>query len=418
MNILGIIEIDGQNKYLNIEKNRNLYKYYLDEQFIGVYDPTKMIEDKIIFRENTIENELSADAKDKIVQFLEDEEIGEILKNIEFETDEIEENKNEKGIGNKEKKKEEKPKEEKEKNEEEINKEEELEEKPEKHVNTVKDINIKETIDMDEKVTDMRDLGQVMKDTGNKTTVDGQKITKIGIVESDEIDNLVNEKGQKYTGNTSRYAVVGITKDGTVDYIDLEQDSSDGTNPDKENYQVSQDGEVEKDDVSTRLKVGNGTLGIENEGGEIKVHHSSGKSFGGNEQPGNMSLDRELGNSKTGNLTGMKKEIRDLASDVKDGYRNVQDIYEETEGHQEEDCEELETEDIDGDENTKSHQHEENIDFKKLAREWGFRDENGEEKAKLLYKKTKEAEPNKTSEEIIEQIDEELNEQVQGNRTR
>ena len=66
MNILGIIEIDGQNKYLNIEKDRNLYKYYLDEQFIGVYDPTKMIEDKIIFRENTIENELSADAKDKI----------------------------------------------------------------------------------------------------------------------------------------------------------------------------------------------------------------------------------------------------------------------------------------------------------------------------------------------------------------
>ena len=136
-------------------------------------------------------------------------------------------------------------------------------------------------------------------------------------------------------------------------------------------------------------------FGIENEGGEIKIHHSSGKNFGGNNVAGNMSLDRELGNSRTGNLTGMKKQVMDLASDISDGRENVQEIYEEVDEHEEHDCEEFEIDDMDGDENTKTHTHgvdEIELDFEKLAKQWSLRDENGQyspEKAKKMLKSDK-----------------------------
>ncbi len=421
MRILGNIEIEGQRKNLSIQKDNGLYKYYLDDQFIGVFDPKKMIDTRIVFRENSIENELSAEIKDQITQFLGEKQLDEILdekeqEQKEFEYDEVLDDREEKSEQENDKQPE------KDQVQKEKDKPTEDLEEDKKFVNTVKDINIKETIKMSEKITDMRTLGKVLDDEGKRPTINGKKAEKLGIVESDQIQNLVDENGKRLTGHTSRYATVGINNRGEVAAMDLEQDSSEGSNSTKRNYQVAQDGEITKDDVSTRLKVGKGTLGIENEGGEIKVHHSSGKSFGGQGVSGNMSLDRELGNSRTGNLMGMKKDVRDLASDVNDGYRNVENIYQEAEKHKEYDCEDYEIDDIDGDENTASHTHEEeNVNFEELAQKWRLRDDNGNfsaEKAKKLYDEAKKDSPNKTSEQIIEQIDDELNEQVMQGRSR
>ena len=135
-----------------------------------------------------------------------------------------------------------------------------------------------------------------------------------------------------------------------------------------------------------------------------------------------MSLDRELGNSRTGNLTGMKKQVMDLASDISDGRENVQEIYEEVDEHEEHDCEEFEIDDMDGDENTKTHTHgvdEIELDFEKLAKQWSLRDENGQyspEKAKKMFEDAKKENPSKSAKDIVEDIDDDLNEQVRGDR--
>lgn len=425
MKILGNIKIEGQNQALSIEKDRNLYKYYLDDRFIGVFDPNKMMDDRIVFRENTLENELSAEARDQITQFLDDREVEEII----GQRDEIEQEdeRAEHGRDDKDKKQTRK--------EQEISGKKTENYKPQpqqttmqnkKPISTTKDINILETVDTDEMVTNMSNLGQVLRDEEGIEDVNGQEIEKVGVVYSDDINKLVDEEGKSHSGQATKYTTVGINKDEEVVDLGLEQDSSDGVNSSKRNYQISQDGEVTKDDVNTRLKVGEGTISLENEDGEIKVHHSAGKSLGGEGVEGNMSLDRELGNSRTGNLHGMRDEVRELAAEYSDGYRNVEDIYQEAEEHEENGCEEeLELSDVDGEKDTMSHTHnieDLGVDFEKLAKMWSLRDDKGNyspEKAQKLYEEAKKENPGKDSKKLIDMIDEELNDQMQiGGRSR
>ena len=106
--------------------------------------------------------------------------------------------------------------------------------------------------------------------------------------------------------------------------------------------------------------MGEGTFSVKNgEYGEIKVYHSPRKTIGGDGVEGNKSLDREL---ETDNVWSMKKNERDLAQEYSDGYRSVEEGYQEAKKHENKSGEletdkEVKTVDVDGDLKTKSHKH-------------------------------------------------------------
>lgn len=290
-----------------------------------------------------------------------------------------------------------------------------------KKLSTTKDVNIKQEMKMNSKVTDMKTLEQILKDDQKLPQIKNKKFIKMGIIESDHRDNLVDTKtGERAKVNTTRYSFVAIANDGTVVPLNLKQDHQEGNNPNEINYQVNQKGEVEQDDVSSRFKIGNGTFAIKNgEYGEIKVYHSPRKTIGGKDVEGNKSLDREL---ETDNVWIMKKEVRDLASKYKTGYRSVEEGYQEAKKHENEKGEIIENdkmkvEDIDGIESTKSHVHE-GINYEELAIKWGYYKEGKPnlEKAQDIYKEKRAQNPNAEEKEIIEMITDELEEQIGNER--
>ena len=68
---LGTIYINDQPKDLIARMEDDRYIYYLDGEIIGAYDPDVMGDNLIVFRENSLKNELSAQIKDEIEQILE-----------------------------------------------------------------------------------------------------------------------------------------------------------------------------------------------------------------------------------------------------------------------------------------------------------------------------------------------------------
>lgn len=376
MKILGKISVNGEEKELTVTKEGDLYKYYLGNKVIGAYAPDHMADSLIAFKENTIENELSAEIKDEITQTIERAGKDEIMKTTEErEQDEIIYDKQkgyEETIGEDKNKIQEKEPKDLDKDKK---KEKETDTKPnEKPENTTADINIKQEVDMDTMATDFDSLGEKLEKAGKIKGAD-EKNGKLGIVESDELDNLRDENGEKLEGHSSRYETVVITnktgKDGRpiVRALDLENDTQEGTNPTERNYQVKQNKNenVEKGDVLTRLKIqGQETIGIENgQYGEVEVYHSSDKTIGGQGVEGNQSLDKQLETSDSKNaVEGMDEDTQKLSQEYQDGYRAVEGSYQEAKKHenvQEEPCEELESEDIDGNPNTSTHNHIDDI---------------------------------------------------------
>ena len=290
-----------------------------------------------------------------------------------------------------------------------------------KHSNT-KDINIKQELDMNDKVNDMKTLEQLLQANNKLPQTEGKKFVKLGVIESVDRDNLLNQKGQKAKVNTTRYSFVVIARDGTVVPLELTQDYAEGNNPTEINYQVNQKGEVIQDDVLSRFKIGQGTFAVKNgQYGEIKVYHSPRKTIGGNGIEGNKSLDREL---ETDNVWIMRKQERDLASEYKSGYRSVEEGYQEAKAHEEQSGkilkgDKLKTEDIDGNKNTKSHEHN-NLDYKELASKWGYYIEGKPniEKAQKLYEQKKKENPEKREKEIVEIITDELENEIGHSRER
>lgn len=288
----------------------------------------------------------------------------------------------------------------------------------EKRHSNIKDVNIKQEMELNDKITDMKTLGQLLKDNDKLPQVEGKKFVKMGVIESDHIDELTNEKGENVKANTTRYSFVAIANDGTVMPINLSQDHQEGNNPREVNYQIKRNGEVEKDDVSSRFNIGEGTFAVKNgEYGEIKVYHSPRKTIGGKDQEGNKSLDREL---ETDNVWNMKKEERDIAGEYKTGYRSVERDYQEAKLHEDESGkiipgDKMKTKDIDGDLKTKSHTHDNNINYSELAAKWGYYAEGkpNSQKAEELFIEKKKQNPGKEEKEIIQMITEDLEEDLQ-----
>ena len=364
MKILGTVNTDEGEKALyvkNIDDDR--YVYYLGDNEIGGYDKDVSMQ-KIIFKENSIENELSAEIKDEINKILEDvslEEIQETEK--DYEQEKVGEIKDILGLEDEEQieriaeidLEQEFIEDTKEKNEKEKDENESIK------FATEEDVNIKQEMNFENKTTDMKTLGQLLQKEGKIPNIPGKKFTKMGIIESDQMDELTTQNGEKSKVNSTRYSFVAIATDGTVVPMNLEQDHQEGNNPLETNYQVNQDGSVEKDDVLSRFKIGEGTFSVKNgQYGELKIYHSPRKTLGGEGIEGNKSLDREL---ETDNVWELKKEERDLASEYGDGYRSVEEGYQEVRNIEKEnegnDCDEITTDDIDGEEGTKGHNHDE-----------------------------------------------------------
>ena len=364
MKILGTVNTDEGEKALyvkNIDDDR--YVYYLGDNEIGGYDKDVSMQ-KIIFKENSIENELSAEIKDEINKILEDvslEEIQETEK--DYEQEKVGEIKDILGLEDEEQieriaeidLEQEFIEDTKEKNEKEKDENESIK------FATEEDVNVKQEMNFENKTTDMKTLGQLLQKEGKIPNIPGKKFTKMGIIESDQMDELTTQNGEKSKVNSTRYSFVAIATDGTVVPMNLEQDHQEGNNPLETNYQVNQDGSVEKDDVLSRFKIGEGTFSVKNgQYGELKIYHSPRKTLGGEGIEGNKSLDREL---ETDNVWELKKEERDLASEYGDGYRSVEEGYQEVRNIEKEnegnDCDEITTDDIDGEEGTKGHNHDE-----------------------------------------------------------
>ncbi|MFR2571312.1 MAG: hypothetical protein ACLS90_06420, partial [Clostridia bacterium] len=160
MKSLGNVKINGQIKQVSVQKDGETYKYFLDNECIGAYNPKVMGDDLIVFRENTIENELSSQIRDSVVQVI--EKAGK--ENIIADREEREYTKDNKIKESKSVEKEEKEEKQGEKNKE-INKAKTIAKK-EQVQNSTKDINIKQEIKMDTMVTDMDSLGERLEKAG------------------------------------------------------------------------------------------------------------------------------------------------------------------------------------------------------------------------------------------------------------
>lgn len=430
LQIIGQADIDGKTKEILIKKEGEILKYYC-LNLIGVYTP-KIPGQTIIFREDTIENKVSAEIKDneqknkisplekeQIQKFLEKIKILDVLDRMQTQDRGVKERTQyNKKIKTNEMNKKQQQNNVKEKKEV-IQKQQKQTKKAE---NKLGDINIKQEVNMNTRVTDMSNLRQVLQKNRKIPKLEnGDEPLKMGIVESDDLKKLKNEKGQKEQGHTSRYEAVMITKKGKIQALDLDNDTQEGTNPLEKNYQIKQNDTVKKGDVLTRLKVGEGTVGIEKgQYGEVEVYHSPRKTIGGKGVEGNKSLDRQLETSNAKNtLEGTDIETLKLAQEYNDGYRSVEEGYQEVEKHNEKhpDCEPRDAKDVDGDSNTQSHVHEtedfvklssgERVTYNELASRWGFY-KDGKPDATFVKEKFEEKEQeNKKAEEVIEELDEE-----------
>lgn len=399
------IELKNKEKVkITVMKNNDLYEYYVSGVKIGVFDPKKMY-DNILVLQNTLENEIMSQIKDEI-NFM---DRGQIQEEAE-RNEKIKEYAEEMGIENindihiidlEDEEKDEKDGEEQEKVEE----EQEEEKKDEKA--KANQFNIKQEIDLSERADDMHDLKKWL---GGNIPSD---FTKIAVIESDQMSDFKNEDGKSYTADSTRYSLAIIDKDNNIEplqkYIpSLQQRSSGGNNPREEKYQVDKDGNVEKDVVLSEYEIGDKIIQIDNkEMGRVELN------IGKEEHGGNETIGVQMRDSNSTFTTS--KETRGVMGEYEsNGEYTVDENLKEVKQH--EDCEKLTDKDIDGDSETKSHEHEseeyvvdedgKKYTYSELATRWGFVKDGkpDAEYAKEKYESIKDDE--KSVKEAIEEADE------------
>ena len=390
-------------------KNNDLLEYYVGDEKIGVLE-TDVMSDNILILQNTLENELLTQIKDYINR-LPREEIereGDLTRNLdtylkEFgKRDEKIESLTEIKLENEEDKSEEKNNSEKEENETEIDK---------KRISNVNDVNIKQSVELDERANDMHDV--------RKWLGLPQEVQRIGVIESYQMSNLQNENGKNYDNSTTRYSLVAIGKDGSVkplsEYIpDLEKRDSSGNDPTRETYQVDTEGRVEKDAVLSEYQFGSKIIQIDNrELGRIEINigeeaRNSTKAMG-------IQLRAE--NTLFVTDTSTRSVIGEYEQNGED---TVEENIEEAERHPDPSVDKMDERDIDGNPDTVSHIHVGDkvilrdgteLTFEDLAKRWGFYKDDGKpdgEYAKEKYKEEQNKNLEKEPEDVVEELDEEF----------
>lgn len=394
---------NGEKVRVRVVKKGEIYEYFIKDKKIGVYDP-KVMEDNILMLQNTIDNKISNQIKDRI-NSVDKEEIAEeakLISRIEEYTKiilGIEEVKDVLLVDLEDEK------------EEKENKKTDQKKKEQKQT-TTKDINVKQEINLSERANDMHDLRKWL---GANIP---PEFTKMAVIESSQMSKMKDENGSSYKNNSTRYSLALVDKNNNIvplqKYVsNLKQRDASGNNPTALKYQVDKDGNVEKDAILSEYEIGNKVLQIDNkEMGRIEVNVGQ-EEHGGNETMGVQMRDS---NSTFATDTQTRRVMGEYESN---GVYTVDENLKEAEKHK--DCDNLTREDIDGDSSTKSHNHlEEDIDYSKLAIKWGlYRDGvPDQEKAKELLEKEQKQNPNEEKEELIENITEEMEEEYRGNRGR
>ena len=221
------VDLDGKKIEVTVfEHRKNNFEYFIGNVQIGEIDKNIVKYDNIIMRknsiinaleklgvlekdekekQNTLENELSAKIKDQIDN-LSREEIRKSAKETQGIDRYIEEQSIERSrirdVRILELKKEDREKEET-KREDDKKKaviESKKTEPQKQEKSTIKDINVKQELYLDERANDMH---SIRKWLGGQIP---HSINKIGVIESDQMDEMKNEKGQKYKSLTTRYS--------------------------------------------------------------------------------------------------------------------------------------------------------------------------------------------------------------------
>ena len=226
------------NFFLGIVNEKNLYAtwdgenyiYTIDGEKIGVYNP-KVTDDRILFLNNTKANELSAEAKDTIQSILNEadfEQMNEMANKYGSDNKKEEmvlalgwKDRNIKSITEVDLDEKVVSDDIDEKDKEKITKAKKEDKQEEKYQN-VSDVNVKQEVYMNAMATDMKSIGQLLKEAGKMPNIEGKTFTKMGIVESSDFKNA---KGKT---NTTRFTLAAIASDGTIVPLDLEQDYQEG----------------------------------------------------------------------------------------------------------------------------------------------------------------------------------------------
>lgn len=405
-----LVNLDGNDIAITVVKRpgeNDLYEYYVGNERIGVLD-TKVMEDNILMLQNTLGNELSNQIKD-VIDKLPREEIeqeGELSTEIDTYMKEF-------GEGEERVKSitivelDETERENLEDEEEKTREEDEEEDK----TSTVKDVNIKQSVDLDERANDMHDV--------RKWLGLPQDIDKIGVIESYQMNDLQDEKGENYYNESTRYSLVAIGKDGKVEplskYIpELERRNSVGNIPTRESYQIDTEGRVEKDAVLSEYQFGKKIIQIDNkEMGRIEVN--IGEEARNSTEVMGVQLRAE--NTTFATDTSTRSVIGEYEANGED---TVEMNIAEAKRHPDPSEDKMDERDIDGDPTTKSHTHigdkvrladGTEMTFNELAIRWGFYKGDGTpdgEYAMEKYLEKQEENIEKSPQEVVEELDEEF----------
>ena len=426
-------------EYINIvvwKNEKGAYEYYNDRTLIGIFDPKVMNDSKFFAvdmeKNNTLENEISAENKDTIQQIITEvkEQIDKLnLDEIEEEASDnkaISEYLEENGIEEEidsikmfdlEREQNEQEKSEKEQNEKEKEEGQKEPESKETYV-TTHDVDIKQEIDLDEKATDISDFrkwlgGQLPKD-----------VTKVAVIGSDEMSKMKDENGKTIDNPTTRYGLVAISngKNGQGKRVEplkkyipqLEQNHSSGNNPTKQQYQLNTDGTMEKDAVLSEYRIGNKIIQLDKDYGdnfEVNIGRYAPSS-------NNELVTTEMRGKNTLFQTDIETR-KAVMGEYNKGTYGTKDSYDEIKKREEagHNVEELTEKDVDGNKSTHSEEHAkkeyielpdgEKITYEKLAIRWGFY-KDGKPDAEYIREKFQNQEKQgKEPQEIIEQLDEE-----------
>ena len=402
---------DDKMVEVTIRRQAYMYSYFIGDKRIGVLDPGIM-EDNILILQNTVDNELADKIKDSINKMTLDEieeEAQETQKIDEYMRENHDDEKI-KDIRIIELDDEEVVKEEdKEEKEEEKEEADEKDEEENEEVDNKGKVDVKQTIDLDERANDMHDM--------RKWLGVPQDVAKIGVIESYQMSNLRDENGKSYEENSTRYSLVAIGKDGNVEPLSkympgLEQRDSSGSNPTRETYQVDNDGKVEKDAVLSEYQFGSKIIQIDNkESGRIEVN------IGEEARNSTEAMGVQVRDSNTYFATD--RSTRSVIGEYEEnGENTVEENIEEADAHKRIDPEyrELNEEDIDGDMTTSSHPHDrvvlesgEELTFEELATRWGLYEDGrpDAEHAREKYMEKQQEDLEAGPDEIIEELDEE-----------
>ena len=401
-----------------LQNSEGNYEYYIGNMKIGLYNPNVMKDEKIVIRSKTLKDEIANQIKDtidgmdrseiekesqetkKIYTYM--KELGqreeEKTKIVKIDLKEQEENKdNEEKKGDKEKQEE----------------EEEAKQKVKKA--TTKDVNIKQEIEVNERANDMKDIGQWL---GGKLPKD---IQKIGVIESTDMNKMQDENGKSYQNGSTRYSLIAINKKGEVEplskYIpQLKQRDTSGNNPTEKKVQVRADGHVEKNAVLSEYEIGEKVIQIDNkEMGRVEMNIGQ-EEHGGNDTLTIQAIDdNTYPKTKTGILETIGEHRSNGVYGVNGGLKEVEK-HNKNEQH-------LDHRDVDGDPNTQSHDHFEEMAKEILKENEEISEVYNQNDVIETLKKLAEKDPEKNFEELKAGAQEYLEEQaknehiIQGNRT-